>query len=290
MNATVVIPVGLSDEWRSKALTFVRAWWARHFPDLPVVLGELDPEAEWSKGAAVQKALEVLGEVPPVLVLADADSFLYSPSSITDGLKAVRAGAPWSIPHGKVYRLRADETERLHAAPEERPRLGRLARFAYEGIAGGGITIVQRDAFEAVHGVDPRFLGWGGEDVAFGWALATLAGPAKRIGGQLVHLWHPHPAPSLRGSLESEALVERYRQARGLPYRMAALVAGAEWTPREPLTEPVRFRIMANRRLHRLANGELVRFSRDGMIETTDPDLVELLDLASPLVQRGTRR
>ena len=62
-------------------------------------------------------------------------------------------------------------------------------------------------------GVDPRYQGWGGEDLSFGWVLAVTVGRQQRLGAELIHLWHPHPAPDLRGSLESEELVARYQGA-----------------------------------------------------------------------------
>lgn len=273
-TVAVLVPAGELDTWRAAAFEFVRSWWARHFPHLPLEVGT-SSGSTWNKGEAIADAARRTSA--DVLVLADADSVLADPRHMSAAIGAVAAGAPWAIPHRRVYRLRADESARLHGNPTDRPRLGHLARAAYEGVPGGGLVVVDRSAFELVRGIDPRFAGWGGEDVAFGWALETLAGRAIRCDGQLVHLWHPHPAPTLRGSPESEALVARYRMARGLPYRMAALVAGEEWTPREQLATAVRFRLMGRRRLARLANGELVRFDRAGFLTTTDPDLADLV-------------
>lgn len=276
-SAGVVIPTRAGDEWRARALAFVLEWYADKHPELPVVLGELDPDAEWSKGAAVAAGIEELGPVD-VLVLADADSFVTDPRVIAEAVELVRAGRrPWVVPHRVVYRLRDRETERLYSDPTRRPRMNVVARTPYIGPAGGGITVVSREAFELVGGIDRRFLGWGGEDVAFGWALETLAGPAHRLAGRLCHLWHPHPAPNLRGSPASEELVARYREARGYPRRMAALTAGEKWEPLPELAEPVRFRMTANRRTLRLFGSDLVIRFRDGIYETSDPDEVEAL-------------
>ena len=135
---------------------------------------------------------------------------------------------------------------------------------------------MSRAAYDRVHGIDPSFLGWGGEDLAFGWALDTLAGPHTRLTGTLVHLWHPHPAPKLRGSAESETLVARYRSARGVRRRMDAVIAGSSWSPPPELPEPIRFRMTTNRTTLRLLSGENVTFTR-GIYETVDADEVEQL-------------
>lgn len=272
-EVAVLMPSGVTDEWRGNARDFVEAWYARHV-DAPVLVGECS--GEWSKGAAFADALGRASSTADVLVLADADSFIAEPRDLLRSIEKCAAGSAWIVPHSRVYRLNAEETERLHREPTSKPRLGWTCRPMYYAVAGGGITVVRREAFEQVGGVDPRFLGWGGEDVAFGYALETLVGPAVLDDGQLVHLWHPHPAPDLRGSAESEALVAQYAGARGIPRRMVDVVAGRAWTPAAPLAEPVRFRMTANRESLRLPSGDIARFKQRSY-ETTDPDIVEQL-------------
>lgn len=273
MTTAVLMPAGITDDWRAKALHYVTAWYRRHFSNLEIAVGESpDP---WSKGAAIADALERSGPSAQVLVLADADSFIHNPDDLAEAISLVERGkCPWVIPHEHVYRLKESETARLHDDPTSRPRLGHTCRPVYIGPAGGGITVVARDAYDTVHGIDARFVGWGGEDVAFGWALETLVAPPERLTGHLVHLWHPHPAPNLRGSAESEHLVARYQEARGVPRRMTAVVAGEEWSPLPPLEVPVRFRMIANRSTLRLSSGAVIRF-RQRIYETTDQDEIE---------------
>jgi hypothetical protein len=275
--AAILIPADVSgDPWRARALDYVQTWYARHFPSVPLHLGAPAAGDPWSKGAAVADALTRAPAGAQVLVLADADSFMLNPADLADAVELVIAGKPWCVPHRSVYRLRDKETARLEDAPELKPRLGWTCRPVYEGPPGGGITVLNREAFDLVGGVDPRFLGWGGEDVALGWALDTLIGPAVRLEGRLVHLWHPHPAPNLRGSADSEELVAAYRRARGVRRRMLAVVAGEQWEPAPELAEPVTFRMIANRTSLRLPCGDVVRFTRN-TYTTTDPDTVEQL-------------
>lgn len=271
-STAALMPSGITDEWRARARVYVEQWYARHFPEVELISGEC-AAAEWSKGEAIADAYSKTAA--DVLVLADADSFMLDPADLRAAIDLVRyAGHPFAVPHSKVYRLRADETKRIEDAPELAPRLGYTARPVYEGPIGGGITVVSREAFELVRGIDRRFLGWGGEDVAFGWALQTLTDGGQRLEGRLVHLWHPHPAPNLRGSPASEELVARYQAARGVRRRMAAVVAGEEWIAAPPLEAPVRFRMTANRSSLRLPCGDLVKF-RGQLYETSDPDEVE---------------
>lgn len=274
VSVAVLMPVGITDEWRDRARVYVSDWYAKHFPDAELVVGEC--AGEWSKGEAIANAAERAGSGAQAFVLADADSFTRSPEELRAALDRVAAGAPWATPHTHVYRLRDTETRRIEDDPRLPPRLGYTARPVYVGPVGGGITVVSREAFDTVRGIDRRFLGWGGEDHAFGWALETLTGPGARIGGRLVHLWHPHPAPDLRPPAESQQLLELYRSARGMPRRMAAVVAGEQWEPAPELPEPIRFTMTANRRLLRLASGEVIRFT-NGRYETRDPDVIGAL-------------
>lgn len=278
MNVAVVIPaLTIDDPWRARALEFVLGWWRTNYPAWPVHIGEIPDGAPWSKGAAVGAGCALAIDAgADVLVLADADSFTIPAETFSEAVAAITDdGKSWVVPHGMVYRLREDETVRV--LDGERPRLGRLCRPVYEGPAGGGFTVLTVEAWREVDGIDPRFLGWGGEDIAFGFALEALVHPAHRIGGKLVHLWHPHPAPTLRGSPESEALIAKYTEARGYPRRIRAVIEGGDPVPADPLPDPIRFRITGNRRALRLSGRNFIRFNRERIYETADPDEVDAL-------------
>lgn len=215
MSVSILVPLGgPACEWRERAWSWVRRHYLDNHGDWELVTGECH-ELEWSKGAAVADAFSrASGDT---LVIADADSF-----TTPDAVAQAALTKTWAVPHGRVYRLTRRATELLYSgAPLHR---GRTVRDPYMGPAGGGIVALTREAYLAVGGVDPRFRGWGGEDICLAMALEALVGPYTRIGAPLYHLWHPHPAPDLRGSPESEALVARYRAARRSRDRMASLV------------------------------------------------------------------
>lgn len=88
----------------------------------------------------------------------------------------------------------------------------------------GGIFVVRRDRYLAAGGCDPRFVGWGFEDVAWSAVSATLLGDHVREDGSLLHLWHPwdpHSGGVSKVGVEAEvyaanvALCERYTAAVG---------------------------------------------------------------------------
>jgi hypothetical protein len=271
MTVAVVIPSNPCDEWRERALAYVRSWYTDVLGVEPII-GTCD--GEWSKGTAIANG--VAQTDADVLVLADADSFIQPHTVIAHAVNLVSDGRPWVMPHNSVYRLTDRETLRVTGGDEWGLR---LARPAYRGTIGGGITVLTRNAYDTVNGVDPRYYGWGGEDVAFGYALTTLVGPLIRLHGRLIHLWHPHPAPNLRGSPASEALVAWYTAARDFPRRMRLLTRHVHPDPLPDVDDPVTFRTLHRSGGHaslKLSDGTIIQFKRNVFV-TQDADLIDAL-------------
>ena len=68
-----------------------------------------------------------------------------------------------------------------------------------------------------VGGIDPRFIGFGGDDISFARALDTLVGPCKRLDYPMTHLHHDRTPrrKGNRGSEANEQLAARYMLAAG---------------------------------------------------------------------------
>lgn len=167
MSAVVVVPLGISNAPR------LRAWEAteRHLLDrgYPIVTNNTHTEVDtWVKARAVREAID--RAVPAitddtVLLIHDADVLVPAPA-LSAAVQAVADGnAAWAIPHRMVYRLSRRATERFYEvghiadAPE-------LDRHPYVGVAGGGVVVLTRGLYDQVP-LDPRFAGWGDEDVAW---------------------------------------------------------------------------------------------------------------------------
>lgn len=208
---SVLIPYGGTDPDRTTALKRVIS----HYLDLgwQVCVG-VTHNTPWSKAAAVDRALQqATGEL---LVVADADCISAStPASVA----AVRDGAAWASPHDRVRRLGADgHTIEKHPATR-----------------GGGIVVLHRDTYISIP-LDPRFTGWGHEDLSWALALDCLAGPYARGTDELVHYWHaPQPRDTRRvGSRQGRMLERRYWHARNSAETMRTLIEEAKeastWT------------------------------------------------------------
>lgn len=218
LTVAVLVPFTPGQPHRDTAWSWVSDQYQRTHPDWAVHVGWCEP-ATWSKSLAVADALSLSDA--DVLVVADAD--VWS-DHLGHAVDAVTHGQPWAVPHRRVHRLDETGTRRLLAG--EPPARLPLAERPYVGVPGGGIVVLTWELLHEVP-IDPRFVGWGGEDRSWGWALRTIAGAPWRGLNPLWHLWHPaQDRPDrVHGSAANQALQRRYDQHRRDPEGMRALLA-----------------------------------------------------------------
>ena len=189
------------------------------------------------KGAVLWPAIQ--RSTADIIVIHDADLWcdgLMDAINVIAGGAAPPAGAVspdgervWGRPHRDVIRLSEASTAfycEHHALPNRREIS--YDRTPYRGVTGGGIVIARADILRDI-AMDPRFDGWGQEDMALGNAIWTLHGPPYIGPADLIHLYH-EPAPRLDhmwGTEANKALYTRYHAATSDPSEMRQLVAEA---------------------------------------------------------------
>lgn len=186
-------------------------------PDWEIVTGDC-ASPEWIKADAVADALtRARGEI---IVMADADVWC---EGVLRAVREVEGEALWAVPHLAVHRLTESATRHVrNGNPIELD----LDEPPYEGVVGGGMFVMRREAYEAAP-LDRRFRGWGQEDESAAMAWTTLYGLPWRGVDPLWHFWHPPMERQSRttGSDESRALWQRYRRANHNRRAMRELVA-----------------------------------------------------------------
>lgn len=197
--ACVVVPFRGGCEHRERAWAYLRARYEQL--GLDVVEGGCD--GPWRKAVAVNDAIK--RSSAEILVIADADVWC---DNISESIDEVRGEAHWSVPHSKVHRLTDHATEAVLAGG---PFGGTTEEPPYPGVEGGGIVVLERELWERAP-MDPRFVGWGQEDEAWGIALRNHGLKIRRLNGMLWHLWHPPQERASRGigSTESFELFRQY--------------------------------------------------------------------------------
>lgn len=239
----VVIPWAGICPHRTAALTWVRARYYQLGWNVTVAPYHHKP---WVKALAVNPA--VAASSADVVVVADADC--WAPD-VVRAVEAVGGGEPvegigplprhprrakrapvvpeWAVPFCRIRRFTPEFTGRvLNGADPARHTSVSLEERAYPGRDGGGIVVARRDvAVDAP--MDPRFVGWGGEDISWGYALRCLHGRPWRGADDIWHLWHPPQDRPHRVVLHpaAETLRHRYQEAQNQPATMRALIGEA---------------------------------------------------------------
>lgn len=242
---SLLVPFRAEDAERQEIWDWLRAYWSYELRGAEVVMGRSD-QRPFSKTQAVNDAARrARGDT---FVILDADCYIDGEviQRCADRIyRSERDGYPlWFIPYRHIYRLTPAATDRIKASDPRHPlRFPSPPALAdVESTLGSGfghrfgalIQVMSRGAFKTVGGMDTRFAGWGGEDIAFVRALDTLYGPHKTTDNDVLHLWHAKIGKNFkdrkwvgqRYPQANDALAMRYHHATGKPVAMRALVDG----------------------------------------------------------------
>ena len=185
------------DTQREDAWRWVEARWRATVPDAEIVVG-IDsgtPPGPYSKTAAVNDAYtRATGDV---FVIADADAWM-EPSALHRAVDVARRTNRLVVPWKFILRIDEEQSKRVMdqdpSAPVEVTEAMRVTAFnGPDPMSAGTMIVISREGFEAVEGMDPRFRGWGMEDVAFGRACATILGQTVYGNEEVVSLYHSRP-------------------------------------------------------------------------------------------------
>jgi hypothetical protein len=231
-QVSVVIPYRSDGGERDRSLAWLLTKLEAEHPDWQVHVVTDDGDGPFNRAALLRRGVtEVCGDI---IVAHDADCWC---PDLPEAVRQVQQGRSWVVPHTMVHRLSPESSARFMdgAALEGLPLSTDNPQDSrpYRGVVGGGVVVLTRSAFHQTP-PDPRFAGWGGEDEAWGYALAAAVGKAARMGGPLVHLWHPPQPRQSRvvGNEENQALLRRYRKAKGHRQSMRRLAKEVQaWNP-----------------------------------------------------------
>lgn len=212
---SLLIPLGGQDKFRFRTWAWLLLYWMGQFHDdeVEIVIGRDRQSEQWfkrnvpfSKTSAVNDAFSK--SHGDVIVILDADAYLGSSiiSECADRIRLARDRGVkvWFVPYTHIYRLtkaashviiNSDPLEPVMYSDPPPPAL--VEEVDIQGPSntnsyGAMIQVMPREAFKCVGGMDPRFRGWGGEDVSFMTAITTLwACPPKFTDNGIFHLWHP---------------------------------------------------------------------------------------------------
>lgn len=237
---SLLVPFRADDAGRQRNWDWLKRYWQYHLPDAEIVIGK-DRGHPFSKTAAVNHAAKrAKGDY---FVILDADAYLSANSiklAVSRIERAARSGHRlWYIPYRYLFRLTPEATRELLEGCPQWPFRGfdDCEIFSQEGSAhgrrfGAMCMVMPREAFFAAGGMDPRFRGWGGEDVSFVRAVDTMWGKHKTIDADIYHLYHQKIGTDWRDRVWlgqhrpriNEGLATRYDKANNQQQLMADLI------------------------------------------------------------------
>ena len=246
---SILVPFRDDGEHRSRVWRWLRRYWRAQGLDAEIIQGYDDGDP-FSKAAAINNAA-TLARGHQFLIL-DADAFMsaHTIARCANHLEGRgRAGVDtWLMPYDYLYRLAQDPTLKVLSSHPERPALPpttvphpSLLEADYGGYGspspgaghqyGAMAMMMPRDAFYAVGGMDPRFRGWGSEDVSMLRCLDTLWGQHEVAVGPILHMWHARVGNNYTNrrwvgqswEVANSRLAQRYATAYAEPEYMQGL-------------------------------------------------------------------
>lgn len=255
---SLLVPIGGNDPTRQRNWRWLRRYWECRLPDAEIVIGrDREQDRCWrrkkpipfSKAAAINDAFR--RSHGDIIVILDSDAYLDADwiqhCAARLRMQRRKGVQSWFVPYHHLYRLTRRASARLMTSDpchplqfSSPPPAGDVDGRDGSGplnVYGAMCTIVPREAFIEVGGMDPRFRGWGAEDYAFALALDWLWGRRHHTPNDILHVWHPSFMTGGQGKLwqvkmwenqtepgMNDALGVRYQKAAGDPDAMRRLV------------------------------------------------------------------
>lgn len=166
------------------------------------------PDGPFNRGAAINSGLE--GDWDAAIVI-DAD--VVCPQDLDAGVLRAIEARRLLLPYERYVGLAPWGTRRVLAGLDVEEAAALRVVDDHES----SVVIIPRAVWVETGGFDPRFVGWGQDDVSFCQTARVLCGEPLRMEGNVYHLWHEAADEKWPGDPlweANQALGARYRAAR----------------------------------------------------------------------------
>jgi hypothetical protein len=223
-NVSIIIPFQTDNGPRDEVFRWVVKFYEKEMPEAEVCIGYTDGD-EINKSKAIN--LAVKNSTRDILIIADAD-VVYDKEIILESIQQLRDTA-WVVPFTEIYNIPKEKTELILCSNPEWPidvssEECLKENWLYDGFIGK-LRVIPRKHFEAAGGFDERFIGLGGGDEAFTFAVNTLCGQYLTLKRRIFHLWHPAASIASHSNWNfNQQLYEKYKKSNGNKEEMLTII------------------------------------------------------------------
>jgi hypothetical protein len=222
-TVSLIIPWRGGDERREQLWAWCKRYWTSHYPEFELIESD-SGEEPFSRGNSRNEGVEKSSG--DIVVFADADTLI---AHVDEAVQIAERG-DWCFgyPQGMYLALTEDATlALLKTSPTSQLKEPTKEECRERITSYGGVLAMPREAFDKAGGYAKGFVGWGGEDVAFMFAMDTLWKPHRRASGWAIAPKHPHLEEERFQSEywpANDALCRRFESCYGNPSAMRHLV------------------------------------------------------------------
>lgn len=210
LKIVVLVPWRATGGYRDDVWQYVKRQWYGWD------VREGNNDGSFERGKSINEAASGTWDVA---FICDADMYYPYREDVRKACELAYETNAYVVPHKQLAYLTERGTRSFLAGTHIFPSMIAGTTIG-TWIAGCAIS---RELWDRVQGFDPRFEGYGNQDIAFYTACKTLADGdrALRLDGTTVHVWHP-PYEGVRGNQD---LLRLYLDAADDPDAMRSVIA-----------------------------------------------------------------
>lgn len=224
MKAVILVPRRDDHGPRDRTWAWVKAWWERELPELPIFEG-YHGEGLFNRSTACNRAAALAGNWD-VAVLIDAD-VICDAAQVREAIElATDERNRLVLPFTRRHNLSERGSNRIMAGDQGSWR--RYVAKTYTQMCSS-VVVIPRPLWDTIGGFDEQFAGWGFEDTAFACAAETFGTTLHKLEGECWHLYHPTAPEGRRDSPSyqaNRARRELYSTSLGDQQAIRSLMAG----------------------------------------------------------------
>lgn len=197
-RVVVLVPRREGIEERDRIWEYIKPHWEAIGP----VYEGHHTEGIWNRAAAINRAAREAGDWDYAVII-DADTIVPA-EQVAAAVEYVSETGELAVAFRRCFQMDEEETEKAMATGEL------PGKAAGSALSCSRCVVVDREFWDRIGGMDEKFVGWAGEDLAL-WTTARKTVGARNLPGDAWHFWHP---PDPTGSFDHPCYKANLKRVR----------------------------------------------------------------------------